>query len=1033
MDSRIARERLPSVIKTDSITTSQGDFFSTHVPIKRLRLLNKKFEQVPTGGEVCTEEQIYKRIIKNPDGKHQFVAVYGQSGTGKSHLIRWFETRFIQDMPDNEVVLFIRRNDNTLKGTIRQLLDQPEVKQIANREIYERLVKASSTIDENKLKDLIYHNFIVELDNDDGSHEIDLGGVRRKRLKAFLNNEVVEKRMLSADGPIERIYSKVAENSMADRDTVAQFVADDFSVSVDFNDDICTAGADRHTQKMARLLMSDEDGPEEAQKLAAYMNQFVNDVIQRCSGIEPGDFRQMFLSIRRELCRLGKNLTLFIEDITSFTGVDDALIDALIVEHTGMNEDDQICRISSIVGSTSSYLQDYFRDNHKDRITSYIYIPSDAFDEEGLYEFVGRYLNTMSLPENVITAWMEDSANPEQYPVHEVKEGKTWDFVCDSYGKKLSLYPFTKKSIKYLYEYILPSGQKTPRYIIRDIIEVVVTDILNNKENFPSTNFKIINQNISLSNIIRSQISNQEQADRVFRFLSIWGDGSNTQYEDQGRTYISGIPTDILSELEMPTFTLAKSSAPKRSKATTHEEPAIQTKPQDHVKDTKVSMEKQEAVSNAISLLTEWANGKIIDISSTVGTSRLLNSARGDLNNYLYTAVNWQSEGVSIDNLNKIRNSRTPLLAFANQAKNTGYYILPNNWESLNVICAFIKWREYGNESWNYPNSDVDVFRVAAWTRKVIPDVVKAVDDRINETRYIEAAMKAGMFSAILNGEYRESSLDKFSVESLFAAPKQKMESNAHSNEWNGITAMMAQQNADQINRDTIRQYFNLVQGKSSSLVILNAPVLTSVFRKVKAEKLNVSQQELDINDPVKQRQEAFEYLKSIALRAGKAAEAEKAKAGQMIRPIYEYFDSDEIEEDDILDLVRQAGKFYDQVNAARIPISGRIPDDQMSQIKKNKVRIARSLTRAGAVLDQQDLIRVLLAFSSDPLSDIQPLAEFLEKLNKDLDEVSKHLEKDKSLPDGVKVDDSLKERYRQEKDWMNEDKTVLEDWRCSL
>ena len=115
------------------------------------------------------------------------------------------------------------------------------------------------------------------------------------------------------------------------------------------------------------------------------MNQFRNDVIQRCAGIEPGDFKQIFLDIRKELYRLDKKLTLFIEDVTSFTGVDTALLDALIEEHTGKRSGEQLCRISSIVGTTNNYLQNNFKDNHKDRITKYIYIPSDVLDEEGLY------------------------------------------------------------------------------------------------------------------------------------------------------------------------------------------------------------------------------------------------------------------------------------------------------------------------------------------------------------------------------------------------------------------------------------------------------------------------------------------------------------------------------------------------------------------------------------------------------------------------------------------------------------------------
>lgn len=197
MDRIIASERIASVIKPDSITVLQGDFLATHVALDRLYLLDK-FEPDPSEKSLSekknySEEEIYQRYICNPENRHQFITVYGKSGTGKSHLIRWFEARFEQEKPENEVILFIRRSDNTLKGTIRQLLEKPEVQEIANREVYERLVRASASVDEEKLKDMIYHNFIIEMAHDDSSHSVELTNVKRKRLEALLNNEVMQR------------------------------------------------------------------------------------------------------------------------------------------------------------------------------------------------------------------------------------------------------------------------------------------------------------------------------------------------------------------------------------------------------------------------------------------------------------------------------------------------------------------------------------------------------------------------------------------------------------------------------------------------------------------------------------------------------------------------------------------------------------------------------------------------------------------------------------------------------------------------
>lgn len=365
MNSKIAKERISYVARPDSITTSEGDFLATHVAIKKLKVL-EKFDIAPTGGKSFSEEDIFKKYILNPEDRHQFIAIYGQSGTGKSHLIRWFAARYEQSKPKDEVVLFIRRSDNTLKGTIRQLLEKPEVQGISNKEIYERLVKASISVEENKLKDLIYHNFIIEVDHDLDDHDILLGNVMKRKVVAFLNNEIVHDFLLRKNGPIERMYSKIAEHSTVDRDTIAQFEKEDFLVSQDLYESIQRAGGDRKAERLALELLSDEKGATTAKRIADYLNQFRNDVIQRCAGIEPGDFKQIFLDIRKELFRLDKKLTLFIEDVTSFTGVDTALLDALIEEHTGKRDGESLCRISSVVGTTNNYLQHNFKDNHKD-------------------------------------------------------------------------------------------------------------------------------------------------------------------------------------------------------------------------------------------------------------------------------------------------------------------------------------------------------------------------------------------------------------------------------------------------------------------------------------------------------------------------------------------------------------------------------------------------------------------------------------------------------------------------------------------
>ncbi len=1029
MNSVIAKERLACVVKPDSVTTTQGDFLATHVAMKKLVLLNK-FESVPTKDIYYTEEEIYEKYVRNPSNIHQFIAVYGQSGTGKSHLIRWFEARYAQDRPDNEVVLFIRRSDNTLKGTIRQLLEKQEVQEISNKDIIKRLVNASATMPEEKLKDMIYHHFIIEINNDDESNDITLTNVKRKKLVTFLNNETIYRHMLEADGPIERIYSKIAENSLVDRDTVAEFQTEDFLVSPDLFEKLVQAEPDPKAERMARALMAD-NAADEARKLADYLNQFVPDVIQYCAGIEPGDFEQIFMDIRKELFRQGKNLTLFIEDVTSFTGVDGALLNVLLEDHSQR----EICRISSVVGGTRGYLEKNFQDNHKDRVTQYVYIPDDVFDENGIYEFVAKYLNTMSLPETEIRQWLLKKATMEEYPVHEVTEGKEWEFVPIGYGKELCLYPFTKRSILYLYHNRLEKGQQTPRYMIRDLIEPVVNDVLYNKEAFPDAKYSMVNVNTTLNFMIHNQIREEKQFDRLLRFLSIWGNNKPEQYTREGVTYIAGIKKEILEDLNFPVLRFQEGEAPTEFPS----QPETLIRPKDDTAKVPeqiaaIPEEKERKLNHANELLTRWIGGAPINLSTTGGTEGMIRAAREDMGEFLFSAINWQAAGISVDNINKVkaavtgRGNKYKLVALANQIQGDGYYTLPAAWDSLNVIIAFIRWREYGNQSWNYPKADFDVFLVTSWVSRIKGELLQAVkryDDR-QETKYIEAAVSAEIYRLILKGEFCKETLKSFSIEYLFKNHPVKNTGAGHCAEWEKLLTVTGEKGADQINRDTVRQYFNLIQGDGGPVVVLDSIKLEETMKKVQARRLQIPAEEFQAEDRVKLRKDVYEYYGDIAKRVKDVAEAEQKKAQEQIRFIHDSFDEEEIGEEDVKHLLLKAKEFYKEVNNAQINMPVRSLDFFQKKVKT----IVKSIITVEAVLNEKDPLTILMAFSDDPIADLIPFCELLRGLEGDLEKAEKNLAIRRKELEGWHDESDGDGRYKEEWNTMENDKAILEKLR---
>ena len=1028
MNSEIAKERISYVARPDSITTSEGDFLATHVAIKKLKVL-EKFDIAPTGKKSFSEEDIFKKYILNPEDRHQFIAIYGQSGTGKSHLIRWFAARYEQSKPKDEVVLFIRRSDNTLKGTIRQLLENPEVQGISNKEIYERLVKASVSVEENKLKDLIYHNFIIEIDHDLDDHDIQLGNVMKRKVVAFLNNEIVHDFLLRKKGPIERMYSKIAEHSTVDRDTIAQFEKEDFLVSQDLYESIQRAGGDRKAERLALELLSDEKGATTAKKIADYLNQFRNDVIQRCAGIEPGDFKQIFLDIRKELFRLDKKLTLFIEDVTSFTGVDTALLDALIEEHTGKRDGGSLCRISSVVGTTNNYLQHNFKDNHKDRITKYVYIPSDVLDEDGLYEFVARYVNTMSLNEDIISDWVNGHANPEDYPIHDVVEGKKWEYINVGHEKKINIYPFTKNSILYFYNNVLEKGHQTPRYIIRDIIEPVVRDAIFNKENFPSIDVKIVNVNTTLSFRIHSQVDDQDAADRLLKFMSVWGNGSPDQYEENGKIYISAISKDMYDDFSFPVLQMDKVEAPKTSpqkkvsnNATT---PKVTSEVSVDACEIVVPAAKIKKVNDANTLLTKWTNEKKIDISATVGAAGTVHSAIYDeIPDYLFTAINWQVEGITMDNARKVKDSAVLLVALEGQTKKEGLYVLPANWNSINIILAFIRWKEYGNKSWNYPDADFDAYLITTWTEAIKKTLVTKVSEYKSgiETKYIEAAVSAEIYRTILAGEFREKSLKNFNLQTLFASKPNKATSNSHCSEWKSLVSVMSQKSADVNNQQTVRRYFNIGQGGASTNVVLDAIALSKVFGKVKKSRLIIGPEEKQNDDRIKQRRDAYTFLNDIEERIESVAKSELENGKAKLQRIYDAFGDNEIGEDELTEFISRVKKFYEEANKAQVNVK----EISLDGIKKVSI-LEKDISDIAAVLDEDDPLTIIMAFSGDPVTTIKPLIDIIDALETVIAKANTIIANKKAAlgPDGEDSVDN--NRYSAELESINKSRQKIE------
>lgn len=1045
MNTAIAKKRISQVLRVDSIDCTDSDFLATHVPFRKIVVATKSGDQFEESYK--SEEDIYRDIFNNDltRNEHQFVIVEGSSGAGKSHFIRWLYAMLSAKEEKDDVVLLIRRSDNTLKGTIRQLLEIKEVKEISNKEAYERLVKANQAITESKFKSTIYHQFIVEIEND--TSEV-LGNIKRKKLIALLNNSAFQERLMAAGGPIDRIYSKITSSSGVDLDLIAQFSKADLTLDIDFINQL--DDADRKAQDFANSLMEGDDD-EFIEKITAYMNSFVETVIQTSAGIEPGDFQQIFKEIRQEIKRKGKNLILLVEDITSFTGVNQALLNALVTGHTGSNAVDNLCKLISVVGTTTQYYNQ-FRDNYRDRITKQITINDGIIGENksDLVQFVAKYLNAISLDSETLDTWVKNGAYSEDMPVHEDKDHDHWDKFKLASGKQISLFPFTQNAVINLYEAM--SDHKTPRYILRDIVEPAVNEVLHDISSFPkfclgwhsSLPESVENR---IGNIVQStQIAQELKADyrkRLVAFMSFW---TNKTLDVTSNSCIAGIKTKIFFELDFGEFvskltstaTVRKVADPvpvpdktSVSQPTNDEVVEVTVEP---VQPFKPIVKEQPKIDPKNQKDYDSFRANVISWHRDGGNLIRFVPIRDQISNFVYDAINWQQEGIPLDSRNRFKESiGGRLVGFErqDQALDRCIVVFEDTDETYQLLLCFGKWLYLGNKSWNFPDSASAIYFATSWLQRnkdKFVNAIRNVDKGSAVPAYIKAAMIEKVYKLIINGRIGETKLNQLGDDVFLSTDTPKNSSyefsTGHSQAWYELHQFIYNDTKTPDSYTASVRYFNLIQGVTINTdnYVLNYPLYQAALKEVR--KSGYVLDENDINDTekaVKDKREIFELAQKVLSKVHRVVEEETALARKNAVDILSYFENidieDELEASDIRDIINEIQSFYQRCFAVGINISI-IDDAQIKKIKDSASAIAKAMLILQKDYSDEDDISVLYAFSSNPIGVVLPFLEMLRKANKDIDTAYEQMQNEKeSLTRKGNWNDNVDPRFEQQQE----------------
>src|SRR5437660_1945010 len=558
-------DRISRVINKEAASVDRATFLATHAPLNKLT-----YERTPHLITDTSENGLLNDLKEcATEQRHAFVVVLGIPGTGKSHLIRWLKERYTFENEQQECVLFIERAQCSLSGTLEQIIKSGIFDNEAMQEQLKRLKGATTALSDNALAETLLDQ--IRICAEELEHPTMPRWLRRDHgLEQFLLDFTIRKELMKSGGPIERIRRFLSQGSSEGvrSGELPQFEARDF----DFKPETLRAipRVYQGVLNVAHNLLS-EEGSARREELANYLNHILPYAIGRATTLTSDNFKRIFYDLRRYLHKQGRQLALFIEDITVLTGIDVGLLDVLATQHIGESSQ-EFCRLISVVGITDNYFADYFPQNMKDRVTHRVTLNatqttlSDSellSDSSMTADMAARYLNAIRLEPRQLNLWLEQGAKPEQTPnacdtcnlkaaCHSAFGAKEV-LMGDSHTLQVGLYPFNERAIWRFYQHINTTNNKrTPRSLLNNIIYYILQSHGSkiNQGRFPPAPTHLVGEFTTFTLAKPSQRNLLEQqggidAKRIETLVMLWGDATIDAYQDNGYTLIGDLPPAV--------------------------------------------------------------------------------------------------------------------------------------------------------------------------------------------------------------------------------------------------------------------------------------------------------------------------------------------------------------------------------------------------------------------------------------------------------------------------------------------------------
>lgn len=525
------RDTAVATISTDAVSPAPEVFFATHVPLR----IRRRHPDVTNAGDAerIDEEEVRRDFLtRKPVNGVLLMPVIGESGTGKSHLVRWVHER--TESNDRRAVVYVPKAKTSLRALIHILLERDDVDTPELRKLREKVDDYTADYDVETLQlQLILKMADVVASADDGGNKYRRVLVGTRGLANVLRDVHVQKYLTAPGALIPRLASSLlADRSDGEPDRPTEFGVGDLPEIVNVND------AAVEVRKLLQQLM----GNAELQAAAAeLLTEALSPAVQAVFGMGSGQLHEAMLTIRREYLKQGKEIVLLIEDFAVIQGVQRDLLDALI--EPGIRQGEKVLApVRTLMAVTSGYyarLADTVI-TRAQSATPYVYDLDIDFDasqqmQSDAMEFVGRYFNAARLGGDVLREAGVASGTPApnkcdscefRVPCHN-----TFGASPGGYGIFPLNWPALRRAIK---SRPVP-GDRQGAFNPRTVIGQVISPILEEADSistgtFPTEKFRSLfptpQDERALSSEVQVAIAelDSKHASRRAILLEYWGD-----------------------------------------------------------------------------------------------------------------------------------------------------------------------------------------------------------------------------------------------------------------------------------------------------------------------------------------------------------------------------------------------------------------------------------------------------------------------------------------------------------------------------